>query len=561
MNSPTADESNSRQNSTSNHSGLQSDDARIKLLENQIHLLLAENRQLKQQWKEATSSLSWRLVTKLSRTARGVAPQGSIRRKLLKNVWHGLMAVRRRGPLPFTKRLAVKTKAKLVEFVHDRSARARPFVADHRPVVLAVSHIGGGGTERHVRDMACRLLAEGVRTIYTRPDPRGRLVFEERDAGWNVRWRRVIGPDSDQIGSLFDTIKPSLAHVHHTMGVPKVLFEQIQQKSLPTDWTLHDYHSVCPRIHLQNEQGRYCGEPDTHGCNNCLKKLGDYHGKIVNVDIDNYRLQWSDRLASARRIYVPSDDVKQRLARYFPELQIETRPHMEPSRPERLLARRYMPGERVRVAVIGTIGSIKGSAQLLQAARDAAVRNLPLEFVLVGTSNLEPQLLATGRVELTGPYFENEIWDRLDEAACHVAWLPSIWPETYMYTLSVAQLAGLWPVVYNMGAQAQRVVQTSVGNCISLDTTPEQLNNLFIEKAEQLSLLPGLCAPEFAEYPNFLENYYGLSLEELKSFERNDCIFKASHSALKSNSLNISNQHASRSDHARLYQHHSQLSA
>ena len=196
---------------------------------------------------------------------------------------------------------------------------------------------------------------------------------------------------------------------------------------------------------------------------------------------------------------------------------------------------------------------------LLAAARDAAQRSLPIEFVLVGTSSLEPQLLATGRVELTGAYHENEVWDRLADSSCHLAWLPSIWPETYMYTLSVAQLAGLWPVVYDIGAQADRVREAGAGEVLSLDSPPELINNLFLQRAAQLADMPPVNPPEYAEYPNFLSDYYGLTRNQLKSLAQNKN--QVDESEMQSSEQKITSPHASRSDHARLHKHHSQLSA
>ncbi|MFM1802474.1 MAG: hypothetical protein RJA81_1826, partial [Planctomycetota bacterium] len=443
----------------------------------------------------------------------------------------------------------------------DLIAGMRPFLMDERPVILAVSHVGGGGTERHVRDMAARLVQENVRTIYARPNLHGRLVFEERDANWNVRWRRAVGANSDKIAELLNRLKPNLAHIHHTMGVPERLFQELCKLEVPTDWTLHDYHCICPRIHLHDERGQYCNEPDTDACNRCLRQRGDYHERSVAVQIEKYREDWAGRLATARRIYVPSDDTNRRISRHFQHLRIETRPHMEPSWPEHAAAVPHVPGEPVRVAVIGSIGPIKGAYPLLDAARDAAQRNLPIEFVLVGTSSLEPQLLATGRVELTGPYYEHEIWDRLQGLSCHLAWLPSIWPETYMYTLSIAQMSSLWPVVYDLGAQAERILESGIGDSISLETPPDQMNDLFLKRACQLATQPLPQPLQYAQYPNFLEDYYGLTWQQLKllgvqamneiPYEQNVGPF--SHKPPQ--------PHASRSDHARLHQHHSQLSS
>ena len=548
----------------SDHTGLDAGSSnllndRIIKLENQVRLLADENRRLNRQWQEATSSISWKLINKLNKTMRFIAPPGSWRRSMLKGTWRGLISARRHGPIAWARRTAAQLKSKTIQFKRQYVASKKQFVKDDRPLILAISHIGGGGTERHVRDMANRLISEGVRTIYTRPDQHGRLVFEERDSNWQVFWRRSIQPDSPKIMALLKVLKPSLAHVHHTMDVPESLFQSLQSISIPIDWTLHDYHSVCPRIHLHSQSGRYCGEPDEHGCQSCLKRQGDYHGRQVSLGIRDYRNQWADRLANARRVYVPSQDIKNRLNRYFPSLSIDVRPHMEPSRPDRLLAKQWLPGDPVRIAVIGTIGSIKGSSMLLAAARDAAERSLPIEFVLVGTSSLEPQLLATGRVELTGAYHENEIWDRLSDSACHLAWLPSIWPETYMYTLSVAQLAGLWPVVFDIGAQADRVRKAGAGEVLSLDSSPENINNLFLNRAAQLAELPAINPPEYAEYSNFLMDYYGLTQNQLKSFTQN--ITRVTETENQVSGQQTTSPHASRSDHARLHKHHSQLSA
>lgn len=534
---------------------------KISNLEKRIEKLTQENLKLNRQWKEATHSISWRAINKLSVVAKKLAPPGSIRRRILKSSWQMLMLVRRHGPIAWLRRTLSRAKSKLIQEYQYFSAGRKSFESNDNPVILAISHIGGGGTERHVRDMAQRLSEEGTRPIYAHPDSLGRLIFEERDALWKLKWRRVIRPETGNIQAILNQINPSLVHVHHTMGVPRLLFDVINQQQIATDWTLHDYHAVCPRIHLHNETGRYCGEPDQPGCNSCLKRLGNYHGDPVSTSIENYRREWAERLSQARAIYVPSDDARQRLSRYFPKLKIQSRPHMEPSRPDYPLAVKYNPGESVRVAVIGSIGSIKGSAQFLAVAQDAAERQLPIEFVLVGTSNLEPQLLATGRVELTGPYFEQEVWKRLDEAACHLAWLPSIWPETYMYTLSVAQLGGFWPMVYDIGAQSRRVIDSSYGDCISIDMPADLINDLLLKRASELADREFPGPPQFAEYPDFLVEYYGLTRDQLKLMVVRDKI-ETRQTGLNHSRLNSKiTSHESRSDHARIYEHHRQLSA
>lgn len=527
---------------------------RVRHLEESLRRVREENAFLRRQWHEATHSYSWRIVTKLSGAVRGIVPKGSRRRAALKTAWRSLVSLRHRGMLGWARRTAGQIRYESAARLHLWRARSRSFQADGRPTMLFVSHIGGGGTERHIRDMAARLGEEGVRTVCARPDGHGRLIFEEHDADWTMFRQKRVRPTPQAIGAFLDVVRPGLVHVHHRMGVPETLFDVIRDRKLPTDWTLHDYHALCPRIHLNDATGRYCGEPTPEGCRACLKRSGDYHGKPVDSDVVAYRDAWRDRLAGARRIYVPSRDVRNRLIHYFPELQFHVRSHIEPNRPDRPLARCWEPGETVRVAVIGTIGAIKGSARLLAAAEDARRRDLPLEFVLVGGSDQEPRLLATGRAEVTGPYRETEIWDRLDEAACHLAWLPSIWPETYMYTLSVALAAGFRPVVYDLGAQSERVTESGVGYRMPLDVDAASLNDAFLDRAAEEARQGPPPAPRFAEYPDFLADYYGLSVDDLRS-ARNFEIQKP-----ESNGYTPA-PHSFRSENARLHQHHRQLSA
>ena len=47
---------------------------------------------------------------------------------------------------------------------------------------------------------------------------------------------------------------------------------------------------------------------------------------------------------------------------------------------------------------------------MLACARDAAMRNLKLEFCLVGHSMDDARLLATGRVHITGRYEDTRWW-------------------------------------------------------------------------------------------------------------------------------------------------------
>jgi hypothetical protein len=71
-------------------------------------------------------------------------------------------------------------------------------------------------------------------------------------------------------------------------------------------------------------------------------------------------------------------------------------------------------------------------------------------------------------VELTGRYQEGEIGRIVRENPCDLAFLPSVWPETYSYTLDIALGLGLHPVCFDIGAGAARLTRLGVGTLLPL---------------------------------------------------------------------------------------------
>ena len=84
------------------------------------------------------------------------------------------------------------------------------------------------------------------------------------------------------------------------------------------------------------------------------------------------------------------------------------------------------------------------------------------------------------------PYLEENAQGTLEGLSPHAVWLPSVWPETYSYTLSIALQAGLPVAAFDIGAMARRI-----GECdpkaghriLTLDFArrPAQLNDCFTD--------------------------------------------------------------------------------
>jgi glycosyltransferase involved in cell wall biosynthesis len=175
--------------------------------------------------------------------------------------------------------------------------------------------------------------------------------------------------------------------------------------------------------------------------------------------------------------------------------------------------------EPVRVAVVGTITAVKGSDRLLDCAADALDRGLPLEFHVIGSTNKDAVFRRLRNVHITGRYRQHEVYSRLAAARCHVAFLPSLWPETFMYTLSTVMASGLYTVCFDIGAQSSRLKQSGWGRVIPLDAGPVTINNTLLAAARQVAIgPPAPSPPPSTSYQDMLGAYYGFSAEERARF-------------------------------------------
>src|SRR5260370_37245113 len=82
-----------------------------------------------------------------------------------------------------------------------------------------------------------------------------------------------------------------------------------------------------------------------------------------------------------------------------------------------------------------------------------------------------------GRVFSTGEFRDAEARSLLAAQRAHLAWLPSIWPESWCFALSEAWRAGLDVVAFDIGAPAERIRDSGRGILLPLGLPPAALNN------------------------------------------------------------------------------------
>jgi glycosyltransferase involved in cell wall biosynthesis len=352
--------------------------------------------------------------------------------------------------------------------------------------VILVSHDSSGGVERVLSDRIAAITADGKRAITLRPvhDPESaggfipglcRIGMEEEPGCANLIYR--LPDELPALTRLLRGQRPELFEVHHRLGHHPSVMQLAGLLAVPTAYQLHDYAAFCPRITLFGREQRYCGEPaELAACVACVADAGDRTGEAIGVA--ELRARSAGEFAAARSIVVPSADMARRVSRQFPGVRAVVVPHeddlgIQPPPP----VPRGLPR---RICVIGAISVEKGFDVLLACARDAAARDLPLSFVLVGHSTDDERLFDTGRVFVTGRYGEDDAERLIREQAAHLAFLPSIVPETWGFSLGLAWRSGLRASVFDIGAMAARVRATGHGVVMPLGLPAPSINQVLL---------------------------------------------------------------------------------
>ena len=357
-----------------------------------------------------------------------------------------------------------------------------------------ISHGGGGGTERHLKDLSHALAKHSIGSLMLFSLP-GRSVFiaaTELEGIENLSYRL-----DTEWGALVRDLKRlniRMFHVHSNVGVDSELFALPTELDVPYDITVHDYGWFCPRVNLVNRSGVYCGEPPVPVCDACTEM--DV-AKLVTVS--------QEQLEAARRVYCPSEDARQRMERHFALSNVTVRPHLEGVRaPKEEAARTSI----VKIAIIGRIATHKGLRVLRECAAHALEWMLPLQFTVIGGVTEEAQFERLTNVEITGAYEEDQVDELVARHGARVALLPSVWPETYCYTLSIALRNGLFPVAFDLGAIAERMRRAGTGTLLPLGISAASINQALMV-AGRRPVKPAAPSQSF-EYQNMLRDYYGI---------------------------------------------------
>lgn len=336
-------------------------------------------------------------------------------------------------------------------------ARLQGFIREEN--VLMICHSRGGGAEKHLEEdvAAARAQGKGVFTLRPAPEGTSELSLQHPDCLELLNQPRLDLADCDRMVSILQRLGITEINEHGMVDfdpqAPVHLTRLVRALGVPLHLDIHDYKVICPRINLMDEAGMYCGEPDERTCNWCLASRKNSFGA---TDIGEWRRIHRQLLSQASAVVVPDEDVADRLRGYYADLAYTVVPHDDDFPVSASRLPRLDGNGVLHVVIIGAISQIKGFDVLLACARHGRTENLPIRFTVLGHSLNDRQLVNEG-VAVTGRYRDDEAEALLRSLDPGFVWLPSTWPETYSYTLSIA-LATNFPVAaFDIGAIATRL--------------------------------------------------------------------------------------------------------
>ena len=328
--------------------------------------------------------------------------------------------------------------------------------------VLFISHNRGGGSEKFLLEDVRREKNKGRGIFYIRPGSGSKIKFSHLSNGFLPNSNEHVLDDMLDHYNLFRKYNIKEIHIHSTVDFDQNIVDIVAHWKEKINTILkiyiHDYTFICPKINLVNSKSEFCHEPREEICNICIKK-GSQFPNVKNIS--SWRKRNSTLLMAADKVIVPNIDVYARLDKYFPACNLVLQPHELNSIKKVERYKIQLKGnKKIKVAVIGSIGIIKGYNCLLRAAILTRKKKLPIEFTLMGFSVNDKRLLKNN-VLVTGKYNDDDAQKFLKLLKPDVIWLPSIWPETYSYTLSIVFRSGMPVIAFDLGAIASRVIESS----------------------------------------------------------------------------------------------------
>ena len=384
------------------------------------------------------------------------------------------------SPLRKSKKLVLYIQGKMDELrsrLRQRREHMR-LVSSLKHCELIIDHNLGGGANvyrcRYVEDR----LKEGIPCIVAHNNL---WFYESRDYSLKVYSLKQKEPidlhfstwaDCEQWLMGISISRIVYNNLVYNPSVARVL-KFIVSSRAPLLLLMHDFFPICPFYNLIDSNGTYCQAKGS--CEACIKAHPDKR-HLLNMDVhaDTWKKMWEPIFQRATEIRIFSPFAAELIRQFYPEAlaQIRCVPH----------SMAYFQATPVALdkgngLALGVVGNIYNDSKGIKVVEDLARLLMPQKVVVIG-SYAGPMC---ENVVVTGQFKRDDIPRLLKSHGVNIVLFPSIWPETFSFTVSELMMMHLPVVAFDIGAQGDKLRNYDYGalapevSAKSILTTASQL--------------------------------------------------------------------------------------
>jgi len=346
--------------------------------------------------------------------------------------------------------------------------------------ILIVDHIFGGGANYHRED----LIKSNLMSILVTNDFKVRFI----DRKYNKEFTYIFSDFEELLDYILKHFNVKEFIINELVGFDNI-FDVIntlinlknKYKNVLFSFKVHDFYSICPIYTLIDQNLQFCNVPeDINYCFECYKNNEIIDELIPNKksigikepeDLAEWRKSFSNLLEIVDKVGCFSLSSANILEKAYPHIKDKLIINPHKVKYIRKIQSKNCGDEKLRIAVIGAINTVKGGHVVYNLADYIQNNNSDIEIHLFG--DITPKYLHK-RIFYHGRYNREELPKIIEENCIDLIFIPSICPETFSYTTEEAIMMDIPVAVFNIGAPAERVREYRKGLILE-STDPEYI--------------------------------------------------------------------------------------
>lgn len=251
-----------------------------------------------------------------------------------------------------------------------------------------------------------------------------------------------------------------VVHIHHNLNFCGEVVIACEELSIPCIFTSHDYYSLSPDYNLMLKYDEAIEMVNNKKNIPDEQIVSEY--EIADFSGERWLSMNENFLNRMDLIISPSNFTKEKMRKAFPDINQEKFISIEHG-VDRPVLKKPENNKKISICILGVCSmKSKGRDFVEKLSRNSKTVLKDIKFTLLGTPD-SANLKLEKNFENRGLYKREELFDILEEINPDFILLPSVWDETYCYTLTEAWIMQAVPIVFDRGAQADRIKNNGAG--------------------------------------------------------------------------------------------------